>query len=109
MRGVTATAGSNPALSASESFSRLSTYESIGKCLKIQAFTGSGEVLDVLVEAKRNKNAALKLVRKLLKKYDFVPGTFVTDNLRSYGALAGPVDGWVARIIHQFISLKIIS
>jgi len=41
--------------------------------------------LDVAV-AKRNKHAALKLMRKLLKKYAFVPERLVTDDLRSYGA-----------------------
>ena len=39
------------------------------------------EVLDVLVQAKRNKRAALKLTRKLLKKYGFVPDKLVTDDL----------------------------
>jgi putative transposase len=46
------------------------------------------EVLDVLVQSKRNKHAALKLMRKLLKKYAFVPERLVTDDLRSYGAAA---------------------
>ena len=32
-----------------------------------------GEILDVLVQAKRDKHAALKLMRNLLKKYGFVP------------------------------------
>ena len=47
------------------------------------------EVLDVLVQAKRNKRAALKLMRKLLKKYGFVPDKLVTDDLRYYAAAAG--------------------
>ncbi len=47
-----------------------------------------GEVLDVLVQAKRNKRAALKLMRKLLKKYGFLPEALVTDELRSYRAAA---------------------
>jgi putative transposase len=47
-----------------------------------------GEVLDVLVQATRNKNAALKLMRKLLKKYGFVPDLLITDGLRSYSAAA---------------------
>jgi putative transposase len=42
----------------------------------------------VLVQSKRNKHAALKLMRKLPKKYAFVPERLVTDNLRSYGAAA---------------------
>jgi len=40
----------------------------------------------VLVQSKRNKHAALKLMRKLLKKYAFVPERLVTDDLRSYSA-----------------------
>ena len=53
-----------------------------------RAVDAEGEVLDVLVQAKRNKHAALKLMRKLLKKYGFVPDRLVTDELRSYGAAA---------------------
>jgi len=36
-----------------------------------RAVDAEGEVLDVLVQTKRNKRAALKLMRKLLKKYGF--------------------------------------
>src|ERR1700730_981498 len=39
-----------------------------------------------LVQTRRNKRAALKLMRKLLKKYGFVPDKLVTDELRSYAA-----------------------
>jgi putative transposase len=39
-----------------------------------RAVDAEGEVLDVLVQSKRNKHAALKLMRKLLKKYTFAPG-----------------------------------
>jgi putative transposase len=42
----------------------------------------------VLVQFKRNKHAALKLMRKLLKKYAFAPERLVTDHFRSYGAAA---------------------
>jgi transposase-like protein len=52
------------------------------------AVDAEGEVLDVLVQAKRDKQAALKLMRKLLKKYGFVPDRLITDDLRSYGAAA---------------------
>jgi putative transposase len=45
-----------------------------------------GEVLDILVQRRRNKKAALKLMRKLLKKQGFVPDAFITDKLPSYGA-----------------------
>jgi putative transposase len=52
-----------------------------------RAVDAEGEVLDVLVQARRNKRAALKLMRKLLKKYGFVPD-MVTDDFRSYGVAA---------------------
>jgi transposase-like protein len=53
-----------------------------------RAVDAEGEVLDVLVQSKRNKHAAMKLMRKLLRKYGFVPDQLVTDDLRSYGAAA---------------------
>ena len=45
-----------------------------------------GEVLDILVQSRRNKRAALKLMRKLLKTQGFAPSAVVTDKLPSYGA-----------------------
>ena len=51
-----------------------------------RAVDDEGEVLDVLVQRRRDKAAALKLMRKLLKKYGFVPIEVTTDKLRSYGA-----------------------
>ena len=37
------------------------------------------------MQSKRDKRAALKLMRKLLKKLNCVPDKLVTDDLRSYG------------------------
>ena len=45
-----------------------------------------GEVLDVLVQRRRDKHAACKLMRKLLRKQGFAPTEVTTDRLRSYGA-----------------------
>ena len=53
-----------------------------------RAVDAEGEILDVLVQSKRDQHAALKLMRKLLKKYGFVPDQLITDDLRSYGAAA---------------------
>src|ERR1700733_10879363 len=53
-----------------------------------RAVDAEGEVLDVLIQSKRNKHAALKLMRKLLRKYAVVPERMVTDDLRSYSAAA---------------------
>jgi putative transposase len=43
------------------------------------------------VPAKRDKRAALKLMRKLLKKHGFAPQVWVTDKLPSYGAALRPL------------------
>ena len=51
-----------------------------------RAIDQNGEVLDVLVQAKRDKRAALKLMRKLLRKHDLAPRTIVTDKWRAYAA-----------------------
>ena len=51
-----------------------------------RAVDGEGEVLDILVQSRRNKKAALKMMRRLLKKKGFVPDAVVTDKLPSYGA-----------------------
>jgi transposase-like protein len=53
-----------------------------------RAVDAEGEVLDVLVQSKRNKHAALKLMRKLLETYVFAPERLVTDDLRSHRAAA---------------------
>jgi transposase-like protein len=45
-----------------------------------------GEVLDMLVQRRRDSRAALRLMRKLLKKQGFAPKLLVTDKLRSYGS-----------------------
>ena len=45
-----------------------------------------GEVLDLLIQSRRNKTAALKLMRKLLRAQGFAPAAVVTDKLPSYGA-----------------------
>ena len=50
------------------------------------AVDDEGEVLDLLVQRRRDKAAATKLMRKLLKKHGFAPEVLVTDKLRSYGA-----------------------
>ncbi|SDR64072.1 Transposase (or an inactivated derivative) [Rhizobiales bacterium GAS113] len=51
-----------------------------------RAVDSEGEVLDLLVQRRRNKVAAVKLMRILLKKQGFAPKVLVTDKLRSYGA-----------------------
>jgi transposase-like protein len=51
-----------------------------------RAVDSEGEVLDFLVQRRRNAWAAERLLRKLLKKQGFAPSMMVTDKLGSYGA-----------------------
>jgi putative transposase len=51
-----------------------------------RAVDQEGFVLDVLVQRRRDKKAAKRLFRKLLKKQGRVPRVLITDKLRSYGA-----------------------
>jgi putative transposase len=46
----------------------------------------NGVVLDMLVQSRRDKHAAKRLLRKLLKKQIRSPRLLITDKLRSYGA-----------------------
>ncbi len=50
-----------------------------------RAVDDEGEVLDVLLHKRRNKDAALKLLRRLLKNQG-CPESIVTDGLASYRA-----------------------
>jgi putative transposase len=45
-----------------------------------RAVDPEGEILDMLVQRRRDKRAALRLMRKLLKKQGFVPKLLVTDS-----------------------------
>ena len=47
-----------------------------------------GNVLDVLVQSRRNAKAAKRFFRKLLKGLRYVPRLLVTDKLASYGVAA---------------------
>jgi transposase-like protein len=51
-----------------------------------RAVDGEGEVLELLVQSRRDQAAASRLLRKLLRRQGFVPTAIVTDKLRSYGA-----------------------
>ena len=46
-----------------------------------RAVDDEGEVLDMLVQRRRDTRSALRLMRKLLKKQGFVPKLLVTDKL----------------------------
>ncbi|MCG7522553.1 IS6 family transposase [Ruegeria sp. Ofav3-42] len=45
-----------------------------------------GVVLDEILQPKRDKRAAKRLLRRLMKRLGFIPKRIITDKLRSYGA-----------------------
>jgi putative transposase len=51
-----------------------------------RAVDQDGTVLDILVQSRRDKQAAKRLLRKLLKKQCRTPRAMITDKLASYGA-----------------------
>ena len=67
-----------------------------GRMYLWRAVDHEGEVLDLLVQRRRDTRAALRLMSTLLKKQRFAPKLLVTDKLRSYVSavrrlrLAGP-------------------
>jgi putative transposase len=58
-----------------------------------RAVDQTGMVLDVLVQSRRDKRAAERLLRKLLKRQCRAPRVMITDKLPSYGAVQGEVMG----------------
>jgi len=52
-----------------------------------RAVDQDGDVLDILVQCRRDKKAAKKFFRKLLKGLRYVPRVIITDKLKSYSAV----------------------
>src|SRR5947199_3664459 len=65
---------------------RCSSRSAARECTCGELSMQKGEVLDCLVQSRRNKQAALRLMRKLIRKYRMVLAKFVTDRLISYAA-----------------------
>ena len=55
-------------------------------CYLWRAVDHEGEVLEAVVTARRDKAAALKLLKRIMKKYG-APGSIVTDGLRAYSEI----------------------
>ena len=51
-----------------------------------RAVDQDGNVLDILVQSRRDRAAAKKFFRRLLKRLTYVPRVVITDKLASYGA-----------------------
>jgi putative transposase len=70
----------------------------------VVAVDQDGHALDMLVQSHRNKKAAKKFCRKLLKGLGDVPRLLITDKLRSYGAARCDMLPGVEHRQHRYLS-----
>jgi putative transposase len=69
-----------------------------------RAVDQEGHVLDILVQRHRNKKAAKKFFRKLLKGLTCVPRVIITDKLASYGAAKREILPGVEHRQHRYLN-----
>ena len=65
-----------------------------------------GNVLEILVQRRRDKKAAKKFFRKLLKGLTYVPRVIITDKLRSYGAAKREILPGVEHRQHRYLNTR---
>jgi putative transposase len=69
-----------------------------------RAVDQDGNVLDILVQRRRDKHAAKKFFRKLLKGLTYVPRVIMTDQLKSYGAAKREIMPGVEHRQHRYLN-----
>ena len=67
-----------------------------------RAVDEDGDVLDILVQSHRNRRAAVRFFRKLLKTQSRIPRRLITDQLRSYAAACRTVMPSVVHVTDQY-------
>jgi len=71
-----------------------------------RAVDEDGDTIDILVQSRRNRWAALRFFRKLLKGQGCVPRRLITDKLRSYPAACRIV---MPSVVHARTSTRTIG
>jgi putative transposase len=69
-----------------------------------RAVDQDGHILDILVQHRRDKKAAKKFFRKLLKGLQYVPRVLITDKLKSYGAAKREILPSVEHRQHRYLN-----
>src|SRR4029450_2958028 len=69
-----------------------------------RAVDQNGGVLDILGQPKRDRFAAIRFFRKLLRATDRKPRVIITDKLRSYGAAKRVIMPDVAHRQHRYLN-----
>src|SRR5713101_5361502 len=67
-----------------------------------RAVDQDGDVLDILVQSRRDKKAATKFFRRLLKGLRYVPRVIITDKLKSYHAAKQELMPSVEHLQHKY-------
>jgi putative transposase len=69
-----------------------------------RAVDQDGYELDILLQSRRDKKAAKRFFRKLLKGLQYIPRVMITDKLRSYGAAKNEIIPGVEHRQHKSIN-----
>jgi putative transposase len=69
-----------------------------------RAVDQDGHLLDILVQSRRDKKAAKRFFRKLLKGCQYIPRVIITDQLRSYGAAKRELLPGVEHRQHRYLN-----
>jgi putative transposase len=69
-----------------------------------RAVDQDGNILDILVQRRRDKTAAKKFFRKLLKGSTYAPRVIITDKLKSYGAAMRELLPGVEHRQHRYLN-----
>ncbi len=68
-----------------------------------------GNVLDILVQRRRDKQAANRFFRKLLEGLRYVPRVIITDKLKSYGAAKREMLPRVEHRQHRYLNNRAVN
>jgi putative transposase len=69
-----------------------------------RAVDQEGNILDILVQRRRDQKAAKKFFRELLKSLTYVPRVIITDKLKSYGAAKREILPGVEHRQHRYLN-----
>jgi putative transposase len=69
-----------------------------------RAVDQDGHILDILVQRQRDRKAAKRFFRKLLKGLTYVPRVVITDKLKSYGAALREILPGVEHRQHRYLN-----
>ncbi len=69
-----------------------------------RAVDQEGNILDLIVQRRRDKKAAKTFFRKLLKGCQYVPRVIITDKLKSYGAAKREILPGVEHRQHRYLN-----